>query len=68
MKKVFLMIAAAMFMLSGCAESVSIGVIGGADGPTAVFVSAAPFWWVPFVLIAAVVAAVIIGIARRQKK
>ena len=68
MKKLYLMITAAMLMLSGCAQSVSVGVIGGADGPTAVFVTAAPFWWVPFVLIAAAIAAVVIVIARRKKK
>lgn len=68
MKKLILMITAAAFMLSGCAQSVSIGVIGGADGPTAVFVSAAPFWWAPFVLIAAAIAAAVIVIARRKKK
>ena len=64
-----LMLAAlAAMCLTGCAqESVSLGVIGGADGPTAVFVSAAPFWWVPFVVIAAIAAAAVIVFWRKRK-
>ena len=62
-----LMIAAAA-LLAGCAEDVSVGVIGGADGPTVIFVAAAPFWWVPFALIGAVIAVLIMMIRRRRKK
>lgn len=41
MKRMILSASAALCaaLLSGCQESASIGVIGGADGPTAVFVS-----------------------------
>ena len=37
-------------------ESASVGIIGGADGPTAVFVSGSPL---PFFLIAAGIAAAV---------
>ncbi len=62
-----LLMAAAAF-LTGCTEDVSVGVIGGADGPTAVFVTAAPFWWVPFALIGAAIAAVIAAVILRRRK
>lgn len=40
MKKVFTLLALVLTFLTGCAkESASIGVIGGADGPTSVMVS-----------------------------
>ena len=38
-------------------EAASIGIIGGADGPTAVFVTGNPAW-----LIAAAVVAVVVGV------
>lgn len=73
MKKVLLAAAAVcMLLLTGCAqENMSIGIIGGADVPTKVFVAAAPFWWAPFVLIAAAAAAVIwlaVRILRRKNR
>ncbi|HHY52249.1 MAG TPA: sodium ion-translocating decarboxylase subunit beta [Clostridiales bacterium] len=43
----------AMF-LAGCASS-SIGIIGGADGPTSIFVSAPLVRWVPILLIVLVI-------------
>ena len=68
MKQLFMMItAAAAMLLTGCAENASIGVIGGADGPTVTFVSAAPFWWAaPLLIVLAVLAAIVI--VRRKKK
>ena len=40
MKKIFVLFALVLTFLTGCAkESASIGVIGGADGPTSVMVS-----------------------------
>ena len=40
MKKIFVLSALILSFLTGCAkESASVGVIGGADGPTAVMVS-----------------------------
>ncbi len=58
MKKFMLMLTAIMSMLlTGCnREASSVGVIGGADGPTAVFVSG-PAWVLP-----AIIAAVVVGI------
>ena len=40
MKKIFVLFALALSFLTGCAkESASVGIIGGADGPTSVMVS-----------------------------
>ena len=40
MKKRFVLFALALSFLTGCAkESASVGIIGGADGPTSVMVS-----------------------------
>lgn len=71
MKKLTALMGITIFLLSGCTqESVSLGVIGGADGPTAVFVSAAPFWWVtPLILAVLLVgAAVILGKWMKNRK
>lgn len=47
----------------------SIGIIGGADGPTTIFVTAGEGWQiVPVIAAAAVVAAVALLIRRRRKK
>lgn len=32
-------------LLTGCADKNSIGIIGGADGPTAIFVTTGFDWW-----------------------
>ena len=69
MKKLAALLGIMMLLLSGCAqESVSLGVIGGADGPTAVFVSASPFWWVLPLIIIVLIAAAGVMIARRKKR
>lgn len=40
MKRIFAMLALALSFLTGCVkESASVGVIGGADGPTSVMIS-----------------------------
>ena len=40
MKKIFVLLALVLSFLTGCTkESASVGVIGGADGPTSVMVS-----------------------------
>ena len=45
----------------------SIGIIGGADGPTAIFVTSSPDWWKD-AIIAAVAVAVVAGIIIMRKK
>ena len=58
-------------LLTGCAEDVSMGIIGGADGPTALFISVAPYWWVPYAIIIGIIAAAVaaaVRIRRRRKK
>ncbi len=71
-RRMMILAAGCMLLLGGCAkENVSIGVIGGADGPTKVFVAAAPFWWAPALILAAVLAGLavlIIRMARRNRK
>ena len=47
-------------------KSTSIGIIGGADGPTAVFVSGPPIWLIAAGV--AVAAALIVGIVLYVKK
>lgn len=58
MKRFMLFLAAAMTMLlTGCSkEASSIGVIGGADGPTAVFVTGNYPLWFPVIIAVAIVA------------
>ena len=49
----------------------SIGVIGGADGPTAIFIASPPDGWIWLLLLLAAAAAAGIGIwlfLRRRKK
>lgn len=58
MKKIFTLLALALSFLTGCAkESASVGVIGGADGPTSVMVSG------PILPMALVVLGVIVIVA-----
>lgn len=45
---------------------ISVGIIGGADGPTAVFVSGPSLWWL--IPAAAVVVLIIALICRRRHK
>ena len=56
--------------LVGCGkESASVGVIGGADGPTAIFVASNINWWVVCGLVAlvAVIVLVLLAIYRNKK-
>lgn len=48
--------------------SSDIGIIGGADGPTAVFVSTSPDAWIYAVAAVVIVAAVTAGIIFYRKK
>jgi len=58
----FLALMAAFLFLSGCGDASSVGVIGGADGPTAIFVSGNAF---PLIVVvaAAVVLVVVVLLA-----
>ncbi|MBQ3242377.1 MAG: LPXTG cell wall anchor domain-containing protein [Oscillospiraceae bacterium] len=47
-------------------QLLSIGVIGGADGPTAIFVTSGPIW--PLLLLGAAAAAAVIGLILWRKK
>ena len=68
MKKVFTLLALVLSFLTGCAkESASIGVIGGADGPTAVMVSGPILPMGLVVLGIAVIVAIIIVFVTHKK-
>lgn len=46
MKKIGLIVLTIVTMLAGCGnqDEASVGIIGGADGPTAIFVAGKPSW------------------------
>ena len=48
-------------------KAASIGIIGGADGPTAIFITG-QFSWKPFLLFLIVVSACIYFIRKKYKK
>jgi len=48
---------------------VSVGVIGGADGPTAILVTAGEGWWIlPLVVLAAIAAGVGLIVRKARKR
>lgn len=72
MKKIIVFLSVLLSLVfTGCSnEDASIGIIGGADGPTAIFVSSSVNWWsiiIEAVIIIAVIVAVILYIKRRKK-
>ena len=68
MKKVFTLLALVLSFLTGCAkESASIGVIGGADGPTSVMVSG-PVLPMGLVVLGVIVVVAIIIVFETHKK
>lgn len=55
-----------LFLLTACgSEASSIGIIGGADGPTAVFVASSPSFWP---LIFGLALGLIVGILWKKKR
>jgi len=55
-----------LFLLTACgSEASSVGVIGGADGPTAVFVATSPSFWP---LIFGLALGLIVGILWKRKR
>ena len=58
-----------LFCLSGCSkEAASIGIIGGADGPTAIFVTSNVNWLNIGIFLAAVIVAILVVVMIRKKK
>ena len=69
MKKLISLLAFAAMILTACAkESASVGVIGGADGPTAVIVSETPMLPMALVVLAAVVLVAVVVVFITNKK
>ena len=71
MKKIIVCLCALLSLVfTGCSnESDSIGIIGGADGPTAIFVSSSFNWWsiiIGAVIIIAIIVAIILYLKRRK--
>ena len=61
--KVFVWMAAVMLLLAGCGnKAATIGIIGGADGPTAIFVSSGTSWMNLWGLAGIVAAIVLIAV------
>ena len=58
----FPLLMAAFLFLSGCGEASSVGVIGGADGPTAIFVSGNGFPLIVMVAAAVVLVVVLLAV------
>ncbi|MBQ2690870.1 MAG: sodium ion-translocating decarboxylase subunit beta, partial [Clostridia bacterium] len=56
----FLALMAAFLFLSGCGDASSVGVIGGADGPTAIFVSGNSF---PLIVVVAAAVVLVVLLA-----
>ena len=68
MKKIFVLLARVLSFLTGCTkESASVGVIGGADGPTSVMVSGPVLPMALVVLGIIVVVAIIIVFMTHRK-
>ena len=68
MKRIFVLLALALSFLTGCAKkSASVGVIGGADGPTSVMVSG-PMLPMGLVVLGVVVIVAIIIVFVTHKK
>ena len=70
-KRIISVLLFAVWCLSGCSsEAASIGVIGGADGPTAIFVTSNTNWLNigGFLAAAAVAIWVVVIIYNNQKK
>ena len=68
MKKIFVLLTLVLSFLTGCAkESASIGVIGGADGPTSVMVAGPVLPMGLVVLGVAILVAIIIVFVTHKK-
>ena len=69
-RRMALLCAAAALTGSASAEG-SIGVIGGADGPTVIFVTAGDGWWIGMLIALIVIAAgiwlIVRGLKRRKR-
>lgn len=67
--KVWLMIMAIMAVFTGCSnQASSVAIIGGADGPTEMFVQRGPIITIIICVAAAVIVGAVIGIAIYLKK
>lgn len=62
-KKLYLWVVSAMLLCAGCGKNNAIGVIGGADGPTAVFVAGKSISDINWIGIGTVVVFVLVLIA-----
>lgn len=70
MKKliVFILLLVCTFLVGCSSEAANIGIVGGADGPTAVFVSPAPNWMSIVVMIGIIIVVILVALIYRKKK
>lgn len=61
-----ILVSLLLFVLTGCTERNSVGIIGGADGPTAIFVSSGFDPW-HLIVIPAVIAVAIVVVWKVKK-
>lgn len=67
------MLAVLTVFLSGCRDSdaAAVGIIGGADGPTAIYIATKNSWWdivVPIVVVILIIIGLIIYFKKRKRK
>ena len=46
-------------------EASGIGIIGGADGPTAIFVTGSPLWLIVLAVVAVVVVGLVLALTKK---
>ena len=71
MKKAKLLFPSIALLLTGCsAQSHSVGMIGGADGPTVILITGNPFLAIglPVAGVAVLIAAVVFVVKKRNRK
>ena len=68
---IFILLLVLILSLVGCGnEAASIGIIGGADGPTAVFITSGTNWLNVFSILGVIAVAIFVAvlISRNKKK
>ncbi len=66
MKKLSAVLLPLAMVLTGCSDE-SIGIIGGADGPTEIFVTGVFPWWIVGLIVVIALVVVLIAVWRHKK-
>jgi Na+-transporting methylmalonyl-CoA/oxaloacetate decarboxylase beta subunit len=51
--------------MSTTSTAASVGIIGGADGPTAIFVTGHPLWMIVLAVVAVVVVGLVLALTKK---